>query len=391
MAETFGKRFYQFLDLTSTLVGIESEQKLYMYQVAELDYIGEENEGTKEDADAPKFKSIRKHKTGAPPPELIVQCLHMIEAPRSYNSIRTHGRTALVGSPLLFSVPISATNAMMRKMLYKQVGHYGIDGASEEDPPYIARIADYSGCVVGQEIPNDEEPFNAREVVDGLKVILLIWKSAKLDQTKFDAIPNHKSVPAKKKVTDDDADNDAITIEMCIDMYVEDERMDEYNWTCSGCQRTVHPLKTYDIFTVPQVLIFQLKRFAITFTEQGMQKSKIESMVRFPLKGLDMARWCKSPTQSANPKALIFDLYGVSNHIGGTGGGHYTAYCLNFKNTAWYSLNDAFANDCEGERTQSKFAYLIFYVRRFSDRDVAEMESRIKKLGTKKKKKKGKK
>jgi ubiquitin carboxyl-terminal hydrolase 4/11/15 len=390
MAETFGKRFYRFFDLYETLVAmIETEPKLFMYQVAELDFIGEVNEGTKDDDDAPKFKSKRKYKENSAPPEFIVQCLHIIEDTKSVNNIPTAGRTHLAGTPLLFSIPIKATNAAVRKMLWDQMGFQATEeDASEKDLPYKAYLGDYSGCVIEDEIPNNEELFEPKQMIDNNKVIILSWIKDKFDPVKLEFVPNHKSVPAKKKVTDDDAGDDAITIEMCIDMYVEDETMDEYNWECAGCKRTVHPVKTYDIFTVPQVLIFQLKRFAITFTEAGMQKSKIESLVRFPLKGLDMARWCKSPTQLSNPKGLIFDLYGVSNHIGGTGGGHYTAYCLNFRNTAWYSLNDAFANDCEGERTQSKFAYLIFYIRRFSDRDMAEQVKRVAKLGKKKKKKK---
>ena len=26
-------------------------------------------------------------------------------------------------------------------------------------------------------------------------------------------------------------------------------------------------------------------------------------------------------------KPLLYDLFGITNHFGGTGGGHYTAYC----------------------------------------------------------------
>ena len=26
--------------------------------------------------------------------------------------------------------------------------------------------------------------------------------------------------------------------------------------------------------------------------------------------------------------SLIYDLVGITNHFGGTGGGHYTAYCM---------------------------------------------------------------
>ena len=29
------------------------------------------------------------------------------------------------------------------------------------------------------------------------------------------------------------------------------------------------------------------------------------------------------------PSSCLYDLYAVSNHFGGLGGGHYTAYCKN--------------------------------------------------------------
>lgn len=37
----------------------------------------------------------------------------------------------------------------------------------------------------------------------------------------------------------------------------------------------------------------------------------------------------------------IYNLYAVSNHIGTTLGGHYTAYCRNPVLGEWYSYNDS--------------------------------------------------
>ena len=40
-------------------------------------------------------------------------------------------------------------------------------------------------------------------------------------------------------------------------------------------------------------------------------------------------------------KSPIYDLFAVDNHYGGLGGGHYTAYALNFMedNQNWYEYN----------------------------------------------------
>lgn len=40
------------------------------------------------------------------------------------------------------------------------------------------------------------------------------------------------------------------------------------------------------------------------------------------------------PQNEAAPP--VYDLYAVSHHSGGLGGGHYTATCKNFLNNKWY-------------------------------------------------------
>jgi ubiquitin C-terminal hydrolase len=37
---------------------------------------------------------------------------------------------------------------------------------------------------------------------------------------------------------------------------------------------------------------------------------------------------------------LMYDLYGICNHHGNLGSGHYTAYCKNPKFEKWYEFND---------------------------------------------------
>ena len=51
------------------------------------------------------------------------------------------------------------------------------------------------------------------------------------------------------------------------------------------------------------------------------QGSKLGTLVMFPLEGLDMGRYLGTTGEAP------YDLYAVSNHYGGAGGGHYTAYC----------------------------------------------------------------
>lgn len=60
-------------------------------------------------------------------------------------------------------------------------------------------------------------------------------------------------------------------------------------------------------------------------------------MVDFPIESFDLTDHVANPDLPAeyfNPhtmeiegKRVIYDLIGISNHFGSTGGGHYTAYC----------------------------------------------------------------
>ena len=43
----------------------------------------------------------------------------------------------------------------------------------------------------------------------------------------------------------------------------------------------------------------------------------------------------------AKGEKLIYDLYGVSNHFGNMGFGHYTAYCQNPVTNQWYEFDDS--------------------------------------------------
>ena len=61
--------------------------------------------------------------------------------------------------------------------------------------------------------------------------------------------------------------------------------------------------------------------------------------------------------------APVYDLYAVSNHFGGLGGGHYTAYCR-MEDDGWHCFDDSHVSPADESSVQSKAAYLLFYRRR---------------------------
>ncbi len=56
-----------------------------------------------------------------------------------------------------------------------------------------------------------------------------------------------------------------------------------------------------------------------------------------------------------------YSLYAISNHYGGLGGGHYTAYAKN--NSEWYEFDDSHVSKLNRKDVVSSGAYLLFYER----------------------------
>jgi ubiquitin carboxyl-terminal hydrolase 4/11/15 len=105
----------------------------------------------------------------------------------------------------------------------------------------------------------------------------------------------------------------------------EEPLEDDNAWYCPKCKKHQASTKKLDIWTAPDILIFHLKRFSNSGTRWS-QSTKVDTMVDFPVQGLDLNRYVLH--NDKNPEDLIYDLYAVSNHFGGTGGGHCMYYCV---------------------------------------------------------------
>jgi ubiquitin C-terminal hydrolase len=88
---------------------------------------------------------------------------------------------------------------------------------------------------------------------------------------------------------------------------------------CPGCKEHRQASKKLDLWRLPEILIIHLKRFSYS----RYTKNKLETSVDFPIHDLDLSRYIRDRSgQMSNH----YQLYAVSNHYGGMGGGHYTAY-----------------------------------------------------------------
>jgi len=60
----------------------------------------------------------------------------------------------------------------------------------------------------------------------------------------------------------------------------------------------------------------------------------------------------------------VYDLFAVSNHYGGLGGGHYTAYCRAGDDGSWHCFDDCHVSPVDEAAVQSQSAYVLFFRRR---------------------------
>ena len=100
---------------------------------------------------------------------------------------------------------------------------------------------------------------------------------------------------------------------------------------------------------LPDILIIFLKRY-------DNNLDKITKKIDFPLENLDMSPYIKGYEKDK----YKYNLYAVSNHSGGMGGGHYWSYVKNIDNN-WYKFNDNVVSTITKENIVSETAYCLFY------------------------------
>jgi ubiquitin carboxyl-terminal hydrolase 4/11/15 len=156
-----------------------------------------------------------------------------------------------------------------------------------------------------------------------------------------------------------------VTLDDCFKSFIKPERLDGGNaWRCPQCQVDREATKTISIWTLPDVLVVHLKRF----TETIYNRQKLNNLIEFPLHQFDVAPYIASrpdgTQDSRHPgQQTKYELYAVSNHYGGLGGGHYTATTQHFMTGQWYEYDDAEAHKILEKEVQSSAAYVLFYRR----------------------------
>ncbi|XP_069124188.1 ubiquitin carboxyl-terminal hydrolase 31-like [Argopecten irradians] len=173
-----------------------------------------------------------------------------------------------------------------------------------------------------------------------------------------------------------------VSLDECLNLFTKQEKLTgDDAWLCPHCQKQQQgTTKTLGLWSLPDTLIIHLKRFR----QVGLHRSKLESLIEFPVNGLDMSKHIMRPNgecdlqrvsmnqtpqqqrvhQGEHRDNMTYDLYGVCNHDGSMLGGHYTAFCKNPLDGEWYKFNDSKVTAISVSEVQTSAAYLLFYQRR---------------------------
>uniref|UniRef100_A0A8B9GAE1 Ubiquitin carboxyl-terminal hydrolase 4 n=1 Tax=Amazona collaria TaxID=241587 RepID=A0A8B9GAE1_9PSIT len=213
------------------------------------------------------------------------------------------------------------------------------------------------------------------------------------DEQEAQAFEKHESMlqPQKKKAV--------VALRDCIELFTTMETLGEHDpWYCPNCKKHQQATKKFDLWSLPRILVVHLKRFSYS----RYWRDKLDTVVEFPVRGLDMSEFVCDPRAGS----YVYDLIAVSNHYGAMGGMNKTlwflssvslpcisairdqsgmwntvldlfllltdtAYAKNKVNDKWYYFDDSSVSTASEDQIVTKAAYVLFYQRRSSEEHTA--------------------
>ncbi|GAV75105.1 UCH domain-containing protein/DUSP domain-containing protein [Cephalotus follicularis] len=150
---------------------------------------------------------------------------------------------------------------------------------------------------------------------------------------------------------------ESISLFSCLDAFLTEEPLGPDDmWYCPSCKAHRQATKKLDLWALPEILIFHLKRFSFS----RYLKNKLDTFVNFPIHDLDLTKYLKGYKDG---RSHVYELYAISNHYGGLGGGHYTAYAKLIDENRWYHFDDSHVSPVGENEIRTSAAYLLLYRR----------------------------
>ncbi|KAL7692237.1 putative Zinc finger, MYND-type, peptidase C19, ubiquitin-specific peptidase, DUSP [Plasmopara halstedii] len=339
VADIYQSITYRTIRDTERLSRLREDDRILMYQIAH------------ESADESAFYGFLYHKVGP----------------------------TLTGDPLLFTYTASTTCAEMLEKWSLLLSTHISQASCAKIPANILSQCIYltnrDGVILRNEPlpPATDAKFidfatsHDEELSEDLVFVAVSWTSSMLlssasPRPDIERIVNHESMRAKSNVSH----HDGISLYDCFRNFVKPETLDQANlWYCSKCQEHRQARKTMEMWRLPDVMVLSLKRFEY---RNEILRDKLDVYVDFPLEGLDMSPFCLE--KSDDKDHLCYDLFAVSNHYGGMGFGHYTAFAKSWNDgvgemyPGWYSFDDSQVTPAMIDQIKSNAAYILFYKRK---------------------------
>lgn len=141
-----------------------------------------------------------------------------------------------------------------------------------------------------------------------------------------------------------------ITIYDCFDNYLIKEELTDVNQYYNSKSKSYIDVYKYILFwSLPNILIINLKRF-------DNKNRKINKLVNCPIQNIDLRKY----VVGYDKESYIYELFGVTNHSGGSLGGHYTSYVKHCNNNKWFHFNDTNVTELNETMINNQNAYTFF-------------------------------
>ncbi|KAL3630083.1 hypothetical protein CASFOL_023067 [Castilleja foliolosa] len=353
LAEVYEHRIYRYLENPSELLAsIKDEEHIVAYRFS------------KREADLTRLEICHRYQE-TERKLFLTPLVTFLEDPQSGADIDLAVNRML--SPLrrkafLSSITISGENSSASNAMDEQLNNSGtqLEQSTKEieSEGMSSRELSLRLCLT------DERGYGCRPIVKDTPIkpertlkVMLDWteKEQELyDSSYLKDLPEvHKSGILAKKTK-----QEAISLFSCLDAFLKEEPLGPDDmWYCPRCKEHRQASKKLDLWRLPDILVFHLKRFSFS----RWLKNKLDTFVNFPIHNLDLSKYLKSvgPTDGSN----VYELYAISNHYGGLAGGHYSAYCKLIDENRWYHFNDAHVSPVSESEIKTSAAYVLFYRR----------------------------
>ncbi|KAJ4971619.1 hypothetical protein NE237_004718 [Protea cynaroides] len=183
------------------------------------------------------------------------------------------------------------------------------------------------------------------------------WPSDKLEQYDTSLLSSFPEVFKSSFIVR--RPQESVSLYTCLEAFLKEEPLGpEDMWYCPGCKKHQQASKKLDLWRLPEIFVIHLKRFSYSC----FLKNKLETFVDFPIHDLDLSIYIAHNNSYLSNRYV---LYAVSNHYGGMGGGHYTAF-VHHGGKQWYEFDDSHVFPVSEDKIKTSAAYVLFY-RRVTD------------------------